>query len=195
MLFFAASVYFLPMTNITNGITYNASQFWNSSIAIVAGLGFGAIALVIIPPLSPSTRTRRLLTLTLADLRRLAKRVSPRRQVDWEGRGLARLLAMPDQAESIERAQLAAAVAVGKEIIRLRHVAPRFVPRAMVDAAVAAVANGRSGEAIDRLEEIDREVAALPRAKSGRRTLLNLRASILVMSGQLSEYALYFDDE
>jgi hypothetical protein len=36
MLFFAASVYFLPMTNITNGITYNASQFWNSSIAIVA---------------------------------------------------------------------------------------------------------------------------------------------------------------
>ena len=195
MLFFAASVYFLPMVSITNAITYDASRFWNSAIAILAGVSFGAIAMLLVPPLSPLVRTRRLLALTLADLRRLAKRVSPGRQDDWESRGVARLLAMPDQAEPVERAQLAAALAVGKQIVRLRHVAPRFVPGMMVDAAAAAVAEGRSGDAIERLKEIDRELAALPRAKSGGRILLSLRASILVISGQLSEYARYFDDQ
>ena len=59
---------------------------------------------------------------------------------------------MPDKAEAQERAELAAIVAVGKEIVRLRHVAPRFVPSAMVDAALAPLAEGRSGEAIARLE-------------------------------------------
>ena len=89
------------------------------------------------PPLSPAIRTQRLLALTLADLRRLVKRASPgRREDDWESRGVARLLAMPDQAEPVERAELVAAVAVGKEIVRLRRVAPRFVPGAMVDAAL-----------------------------------------------------------
>ena len=98
---------------------------------------------------------------------------------------------MPDQAEPAERAQLAAAVAVGKEILRLRRIAPRFVPGAMVDAVLAPLAEGRSGEVIERLKEIDRRVAALPRARS--RILLSLRASILVISGQLSEFASYFD--
>jgi hypothetical protein len=60
---------------------------------------------------------------------------------------------MPDKAEAQERAELAAIVAVGKEI--------------------------------------DRRVAALPRARS--RILLSLRASIVVISGQLSEFASYFD--
>ena len=98
---------------------------------------------------------------------------------------------MPDKAEPIERAELAAAVAVGKEIVRLRHIAPRFVPSAMVDAALAALAEGRSGEAVARLDDIDRQVAALPRAQS--RIPLSLRASILVISSQLSQFASYFD--
>jgi uncharacterized membrane protein YccC len=191
MLFFAASVYFLPMLNITNEITYDASQFWNSSIAIVAGVGFGAIAMLIVPPLSPSTRTRRLLALTLADLRRLARRASPGKASDWESRGVARLLAMPDAAEPVERAELAAAVAVGKEIVRFRQIAPRFVPSAIVDAALSALADGRSGEAVERLHTIDREVAALPHARS--RVPLSLRASILVISSQLSQFGSYFD--
>ncbi|HSV00449.1 MAG TPA: hypothetical protein VLI91_10120, partial [Roseiarcus sp.] len=78
-----------------------------------------------------------------------------------------------------------------KEIVRLRHIAPRFVPTAMVDAALAALAEGRSSEAIARLQDIDRRVAALPRARS--RIVLSLRAGILAISGQLSEFAPYFD--
>jgi uncharacterized membrane protein YccC len=191
MFTFAAAVNFLPMLNITNGMTYDGSGFWNGAIAILAGIAIGVIAMLVIPPLSPATRTERLLALTLADLRRLVRRASPGRQADWENLGVARLLAMPDQAEPVERAELAAAVAVGKEIVRLRLVAPRFVPGGMVDAVLAPLAEGRSGEAIERLKEIDRRVAALPRARS--RILLSLRASIVVISGQLSEFASYFD--
>ena len=191
MFTFAAAVNFLPLLNITNGMTYDASAFWNGAIAIVAGIAFGVIAMLVIPPLSPATRTQRLLSLTLADLRRLAKRASPGKATEWEGRGVARLLAMPDKAEPVERSELAAAVAVGKEIVRLRHIAPRFVPSAMVDAALAALAEGRSAEALGRLDDIDRQVAALPRARS--RIVLSLRASVLVISGQLSQFASYFD--
>jgi len=195
LFFFAASVNFLPMLSITNAMTYDASQFWNSSTAILVGIAFGAVAMLILPPLSPAIRTRRLLALTLADLRRLAKRASSRRQNDdWESRGVARLLAMPEQAEPVERAELVAAVAVGKEIVRLRRVAPRFVPGAAVDAALQALADGRSGEAIERLKDIDGLVAALSKAESAGRGLLRLRAGILAISGQLAEFAPYFDD-
>ena len=194
LFYFAASVNYLPMLSITNGITFDASQFWNSSSGILVGVACGAIAMRILPPLSPAIRTQRLLALTLADLRRLAKRASPGRQDDWESRGVARLLAMPEQAEPVERSQLVAAVAVGKDIVRCRAVAPRFVPGAAVDAALQALAEGRSGEAMERLKDIDRLLAALPRTEAASRIVLRLRASILAISGQLSEYAPYFDD-
>jgi uncharacterized membrane protein YccC len=194
LFFFAASANFLPMLSINNVMTYDASQFWNSSGAILAGIACGAVAMLILPPVSPAIRTSRLLALTIVDLRRLARRASSRRQDDgWESRGVARLLAMPEQAEPVERAELVAAVAVGKEIVRLRRVAPRFVPAAAVDAALQALAEGRSGETIERLQNIDRHLAALPRATSASRILLRLRASLLVICGQLAEYAPYFD--
>jgi uncharacterized membrane protein YccC len=191
MLTFAASVNFLPILNITNSMTYDGSGFWNGTIAILAGIAFGCVAMMVIPPLSPAIRARRLLSLTLGDFRRLVRRASPGRQDDWESKGVSRLLAMPDKAEPIQRAELAAVVAVGKEILRLRHVAPRFVPNSMVEAALTPLAEGRSSEAIERLSEIDRRIAALPGAR--RRVLLSLRASILVISAQLSEFAAYFD--
>jgi hypothetical protein len=101
---------------------------------------------------------------------------------------------MPDQAEPVERAALVAAVAVGKEIVRLRRVAPRFVPSTVVDAALQALAEGRSGEAIERLRDLDRLIAALPHAEAASRIMLRLRASMLAISGQLAEFGPYFDD-
>ena len=190
-LFTAATFNFVPMLNVTNGMNVDGSQFWNGAISILAGIAAGAVAMLIIPPVSPAIRTQRLLSLTLMDFRRLVRRASPGRADDWERKGFARLLAMPDKAGAQERAELAAMVAVGKEIVRLRHIAPRFVSTGMVDAALAALAGGRSSEAIARLGDIDRQVAALPRASS--RILLSLRAGILAISGQLSEFESYFD--
>jgi uncharacterized membrane protein YccC len=194
LFFFAASVNFLPMLSINNTISFDASQFWNTASSILVGIAVGALAMRILPPLSPEIRTSRLLTLTLADLRRLAKRASSRRQDDdWEGRGVARLLAMPDQAEPVERAELVAAMAVGNEIVRLRCVVPRFVPGAAVDTALEALAEGRSGEATERLKDIDRQLAALPSTRSGSRIVLGLRAGLLMVCGQLASYPSYYN--
>jgi hypothetical protein len=100
---------------------------------------------------------------------------------------------MPDQADPVERAELVAASAVGNHIVRLRRVAPRFVPGAAVHAALQALAEGRSGEAIERLKDIDRQLAALPGAKSGSRAVLGLRAGLLMVCGQLASYPSYYN--
>jgi uncharacterized membrane protein YccC len=194
LFFFACTVNFLPMLSINNTISFDASQFWNSSSGILVGIAVGAVAMLILPPLSPAIRIQRLLALTLADLRRLAKRSSRRREDDWESRIVARFLAMPEQAEPVERAELVAAMAVGNHIVRLRRVAPRFVPAAAVDAALQALAEGQSGEASERLQDIDRQLAALPRTRSGGRAVLGLRAGLLVIRGQLSSYGSYYDE-
>jgi uncharacterized membrane protein YccC len=194
LFFFAASVNFLPMLSINNTISFDASQFWNTSSAILVGIAVGAVAMLILPPLTPAIRTKRLLALTLADLRRLAKRASSRRREDdWESRTVARFLAMPEQAEPVERAELVAAMAVGNQIVRLRRVAPRFVPGAAVDTALRALAEGRSGEASERLKDIDSQLAALPRTRPGSRTVLGLRAGLLMVCGQLASYPSYYD--
>jgi len=195
LFFFACSVNFLPMLSINNTISFDGSQFWNTSSSILAGIAVGAVAMLILPPLSPAIRTQRLLALTLADLRRLAKRApSRRREDDWESRIIARFLAMPEQAEPVERSMLVAAMAVGNHIVRLRRVAPLFVPGAAVDTALQALAEGRSGEAAERLKDIDRQLAALPRARSGSRAVLGLRAGLLVICGQLAWYPSYYDE-
>jgi hypothetical protein len=58
MFTFAAAVNLLPMLGITNGMTYDASGFWNGVIAILAGIAFGVVAMLVIPPLSPASAPR-----------------------------------------------------------------------------------------------------------------------------------------
>ena len=142
LFFFAASVNAIPMLSITNAMTYDASSFWNSSIAILAGLAFATVCLRVTPPLSPAYRTERLLRLSLADLHRLAQGKESGGPGAWEARTRARLLAIPEQAELAERAYAASALVIGKEIMRLRDVAPRFAPAGLVTAALDAIASG-----------------------------------------------------
>ena len=195
LFYFAASVNFMPMLSITNGMTFDASQFWNSSSAILVGVACGAIAMRILPPLSPAIRTQRLLALTLADLRRLAKRASPGRQDDWESRGVARLLAMPDQAEPVERSQLVAAVAVGKDIVRLSPCRASVRPgrgRGRGASSAGRRTKRRGDASASRTSTACSQPCPAPRPQAA--SCLRLRASILAISGQLAEYAPYFDD-
>jgi len=63
-----------------------------------------------------------------------------------------------------------------------------------VDTALQALAEGRSGEAAERLKDIDRQLAALPRTRPGSRAVLGLRAGLLVICGQLAWYPSYYDE-
>jgi hypothetical protein len=145
--------------------------------------------------LSPAIRAERLLALTLSDLRRLARGAYSGSLDAWQSLGVARLLAMPDQAQPVERSELFAAVSVGREIARLRSVAPRFVKSADVDVALAAFAEGRSREAKERLLQIDGQLAVLPPVKAQSWVVLRLRASLLAICDQLGEFGPYFDSE
>lgn len=125
-LFIGMTLNFIPFLAPANPMTYDTQQFYNSALAIVIGFGAGALSFRLLPPLSPTFRARRLLTLTLRDLRRLATGSSSRGADEWEGRVYSRLSVLPEEAEPAQRAQLVAALSVGTEIIRLRRIADRF---------------------------------------------------------------------
>jgi hypothetical protein len=88
---------------------------------------------------------------------------------------------------------MASILAVGVQIIRLREVAPRFLPRTDVDAALEALCDGRTAVAIDRLGEIDRSLAGLAALKPESRILRRLRASILAITQELATYPGFFE--
>jgi uncharacterized membrane protein YccC len=65
-------------------MSYDTQQFYNASSAAVTGLGAAALSFRLVPPLSPMLRARRLLALTLRDLRLLASGSIPRSPDAWE---------------------------------------------------------------------------------------------------------------
>jgi uncharacterized membrane protein YccC len=177
----------------TNQMSYDPGQFYNSALAIAAGCGIAPLAFSLLPPLSPALRVRRLLSLTLRDMRRHAIALPPARLEEWEGLMYARLAALPDQAEPLQRAQLLAALSVGSEIIQLRHLAARVGPVAELDAALAAFAQGNSAIAIVRLRQLDHRLASAPDSGADEATALRARARILVICEALSKHTSYFD--
>ena len=191
--FMAATVIFLPLVAPANSESYDTQQFYNSALAIIAGVGAAALAFRLLPQLSPALRIRRLLKLTLRDLRRLTRGSIPRTAHGWEGRIYARLSAMPEQAEPFQRAQLLAALSVGTETIRLRRLASRFDQEIELDAALEALALGDSIVAIERFGRLDRMLAMVPSAKPGGRLRLRARGSVLAVSEALVCHAAYFD--
>jgi uncharacterized membrane protein YccC len=183
---------FLPLLAPTNQMSYETAQFYNSALASIAGGGIAALAFALVPPLSPALRTRRLLALALRDLRRLAVAGRLPNSVDWENRMYGRLLALPEQADPSERAQLLAAISVGGEIIHLRHFAPRFAAAAKLNAALKAFARGNCESSIGLLRQIETGLAFRSNAERPTATMLRMRGRILVVCEGLSEHAAYF---
>jgi len=184
---------FVPLLAPANQMTYDAAQFYNASLAIVAGISAAALSFRLLPPLPQALRTRRLLALTLRDLCRLAAGRTHRTANDWESRIYGRLSAMPPQAEPLQRAQLLAALSVGTDIIRLRRTAVRYDLQVEIDAALEAIARGESSVAIERLARLDGMLAVLPSTRPGARPMLRTRGGILAMSEALAQHAAYFD--
>jgi Fusaric acid resistance protein family len=116
-----------------------------------AGTGAAALSFRLMPPLSPVFRTRRLLGLTLRDLRRLAKDRIPWTADVWEGRIYGRFAALPDAAEPLQRSQFLAALSVGNGIIQLRRIVRRLGLGSDLDASLEALARGNSAIAATRL--------------------------------------------
>ena len=184
---------FMPVLAPTNPMSYDTAQFYNSALAIFAGCAAAPLSFRLLPPLSLGLRARRLLALTLRDLRRLALAPLPPSSEDWDGRMYGRLAALPDQAEPLQRAGLLAALSVGSEIIHLRHSAPRLGVAAELDAALAALAQGHTAISIARLRQLDRRLASAPDTGTETTIALRARGRILAISEALAEHRSYFD--
>jgi uncharacterized membrane protein YccC len=192
-MFSAMVFYFVPLLGPANEMSYDTEQFYNAALAILAGLSATALSFRLLPPLSPAFRTRRLLALTLRDLRRLATGPIPWRADDWEGRIYGRLAVLPDAAEPLQRSQLLAALMVGTEIIRLRQISSSLGLDSDLDAALAALARGNSALATTGLARLDDRLASLPDGGSEASLALQARGSILAISEALIQHASYFD--
>ena len=194
-LFGTIASWLIPFVAPANQLTYDTQQFYNSTLAIVAGAGAATLAFRLLPPLSPALRTRRLLALTLRDLRRLARAPVLSTRSGWESKVYRRLSVLPEQAEPLQRAQILAALSVGTEVIRLRRIARQTHLGVVLDAALNTVARGQSVLAAERLARVSDALATIPGA--GLRASVTLRAqgSIRAISEALVQHAAYFDSE
>jgi uncharacterized membrane protein YccC len=184
---------FVPLLGPANQMSYDPVQFYNAALAIVAGCGAAALSFRLIPPLSPELRSRRLLALTLRDLRRLATAAVERPRDDWEGRIYSRLEALPDQAEPLQRAQLVAALSVGTDIMHLRRLAPQLGLVRELDAALAAFARGDSAAATAGLTALNQRLASLGATAPKSSPVLRDRGRVLAICDALVRHGAYFD--
>jgi uncharacterized membrane protein YccC len=193
-LFSAMGFNFVPLLAPSNQMSYDTAQFYNSSLAIVVGCAAAPLAFVLLPPLSPALRARRLLARTLRDLRRLAIDPVPPTADVWDSRVYGRLAAMPDEAQPLQRAQLMVALSVGSEIIHLRRAVPELGLNSELDPALDALAQGDCATAIVRLERLDCRLATLAEPEPQNSVTLRARARILVVHEALVHHRAYFEE-
>jgi uncharacterized membrane protein YccC len=187
----ALAVSFMPILAPTNHMTYNTTQFYNGALAILVGSAVAAISFRLIPPLSPEVRTRRLLTIALQDLRRLATGRLP--QQVWKERMFGALAALPDQAQPLRRAQLLAAMAVGNELLALRRLCAQLGFDLEFKSVLVAVTEGNSAAALTNLASLDAHLAPLAHGEPAPFPALRARAKLLVLSEALTQHSEYFD--
>jgi uncharacterized membrane protein YccC len=195
LVFAAIASWFLPLVAPENQTTYDTAQYYNVALAMVAGAAAATLSFRLLPPLSPQWQTRRLLALTLRDLRRLATDPFPGTPADWQSLVYSRFAAMPEQADLVQHARLVAALSVGLEIISLRSLTRPFDIRVDLDGAFGALAQGNSAVATERLASVERSFVALASAARGTAVGLPMRASILAMSEVLADHGDYFDEQ
>jgi uncharacterized membrane protein YccC len=186
---------FVPLLAPTNQQNYDTVQFYNTALAIFGGCCAAAVSFRLLPPLSVEFRSRRLLSLTLRDLRRLATNRVLQSSENWEARIQSRLVALPDAAQPLQRAQLVAALSVGSEIIHLRHVMPSLGLGPELDATLEALAQGNTAAAIAAFNRLDHGLASLADRHSQTSATLAERGRILLICDALARYRAYFDSE
>jgi uncharacterized membrane protein YccC len=175
-------------------MNYDTAQYYNSVLAIIVGCSVAPLAFSLLPPLSPAFRVRRFLALTSRDLRRLAVAPVLPAPHGWESRIYSRLIALPDQATPLQRAQLLAALSVGTEIIGLRQMATQLGTTAELDAALNDVALGHSSNVIAKLRQFDDRLAATPETGPEAAATVRGRGRILIISEAIAEHGHYFDE-
>jgi uncharacterized membrane protein YccC len=193
--FVAMTGNFIPLLAPANQMNYDQVQFYNSALAIVVGSAVAAMSFRLLPPLSPAFRIRRLMALTLRDLRRLASHDAQPLPEEWERRIYVRLAAVPDVATPLQRAQLITALSVGNEVIHLRRTVAELGLEAELDSALEPMAQGDSAAAVARLEHLDQHLGSIAESDGQALGMMRERSRILLICDALVQHRAYFDAE
>ncbi len=119
-LFLAMAINALPLLQIGNPVAYDPSGYFNLALVIIAGSGTGLVFFIILPGLSPQVRMRRLLALSVRDVRRLAAQPRPGDGARWSALMTRRVEDLPPQARDEEAGRLLALFSLGRAIVVLR---------------------------------------------------------------------------
>jgi uncharacterized membrane protein YccC len=151
--FTGAAMNFVPLLGLTNQLTYDFQAYLNSALTIVVGVTVASVMMRLMPPLPIGLQIRRLLGLSLRDLRRLAAgRWWPRRDA-WVGRLVMRLNNMPAGASTLDHAQLLAILSTGESLLWLRRRSSLLPGGAALSLAFGALAGGKVGVAHTQLAQ------------------------------------------
>jgi hypothetical protein len=103
--------------------------------------------------------------------------------------------ALTAQMDLLQHARMAAALAVGDTIIRLRHLTDRLTMQPDVAPVLQALLRGDSGGAIDALVRLDAVLEALFRGSVGWHAgqALRARANVAELIEALRRHSTYFD--
>ncbi len=149
--FTGAAMNFVPLLGLTNQLTYDFQAYLNSALTIVVGVAVASLMMRLLPPLPPAMQVRRLLDLSLYDLRRLAAgRWWPRRD-GWVGRMVMRLNSMPAEARPLDHARLLATLSTGELLLWLRRRSAVLPGAPALSQAFGALAGGEVAVARTRL--------------------------------------------
>ena len=123
--FIPATLNFIPLLAPTNEMTFDTLSYVNTALGLLTGCAAGGLALLLVPHLPPRVQSQRLVDLSIRDVRRLAAGRKRWSLHAWQGRIYARMIAMPETAEPIQRPYLVTTLTVGIQLIRLGRIAAR----------------------------------------------------------------------
>jgi uncharacterized membrane protein YccC len=187
--FIGMAMNFVPLLAPSNQPVYDPEAFLNSALGIVAGTIAAAASIRLMPPLSPAYRTRRLLALTLRDMRRLA---AGRRRLDrraWTNLVSQRLGALPPEAAPEQHAQLITTLSIGDAAIYLRR-PHRLAERASLERALDALALGEVATSRSWFRRF--AVAEAGRPEGTHPTVMRCRVAAALIIDALDQHAAFF---
>jgi uncharacterized membrane protein YccC len=187
-----AALNFVPLLAPTNEMTYDAAAFFNSALGLLSGCAVGGLALVLIPPVSTQIRSQRLVDLSIRDLRRLA---AGRRWTlpQWQSRIYGRLIALPEEAEPVQRSYLVSVSSVGLHVISLQRLSRHGRIGAEISDIQANLAAGDLAKLRVVLHALDQDIAAIPDTRPGARGRLRARSALLAIGEAVNRQHEYFE--
>jgi uncharacterized membrane protein YccC len=183
---------FIPLLTPTNQISYDTLTYFNTALSLLAGCSFGVLALMLFPALSPRIRSQRLVDLSIRDVRRLATGRRLWNSNQWQGRIYARLTAMPEEAEPIQRAYLVSTLSVGIQVIQLQRLSQRHRTGIRLSEVLASLGAGNLPKLHDALRRANGEIASIPVTQPGAPVRLRARSALLAVSEAVDWHRQYF---